>query len=286
MNNKRSRRWREALLLAGETELIESGLRELAEYFGISQSAARQACAEALYASKREWEALPRTTPQAIEDFYRTTRSYLFEHVWWHATDPHENAVNVALLDYARSLRAHTYLDFGAGVGANAILFAQHGFKVTLADLSPPMLDFARWRLERRQLKADLIDLNRQSLPREQFEFATAVDVLEHLVDPATALETLSAALVAGGTLAFNFRAGSDPLRPMHILATGAPIFRALRSCGLRTTHSGTSELEAELQARGFHCVKRSAQSRVLNWCYGAFDAVYYSDRAQTWLRR
>jgi SAM-dependent methyltransferase len=286
MDNELSRRWREALLLPGETELSESGVRELAEYFGISRSAARQACEEALHDSKREWEAVPRTTPQAIEDFYRTTRSYLFEHVWWHATDPQENAVNVALLDYARDLGASSYLDFGAGVGANAILFARHGFKVALADLSPAMLDFARWRLERRGLEAEFIDLNCESLPRERFEFVTAVDVLEHLVDPAAVLQTLSAALVAGGAFAFNFRTGPDPLRPMHLLRTGGPVFRALRSCGLRATNGDGGELAAELQARGFYCVKRAAQSRVLDWCYGAFDAVYYSDRAQAWLRR
>jgi 2-polyprenyl-3-methyl-5-hydroxy-6-metoxy-1,4-benzoquinol methylase len=286
MDNELSSRWRDALLLPGETDLCESGVRELAEYFGLSRAAVRQACASALHDSKREWEAVPRTTPQAIEDFYRTTRSYIFEHVWWHANDPQENAANVMLLDYACSLRARAYLDFGAGVGANAILFAQHGFKVTLADLSPTMLDFARWRLARRQLEAEFIDLNRESLPRAQFEFVTAVDVFEHLVDPAAVLRTLGAALIEGGTLAFNFRTGPDPLRPMHILPTGAPIFRTLRSCGLRVTQGDTRDLPADLPARGFYCVKRNVQSRVLDWCYSAFDAVYYSDRAQTWLRR
>jgi ubiquinone/menaquinone biosynthesis C-methylase UbiE len=278
MNNELNRRWREALLLPGETELSESGVRELAEYFGLSRSAARQACEEALHDSKREWEAAPRTTPQAIEDFYRTTRSYLFEHVWWHATDLRENTVNVVLLDYARSLGANTYLDFGAGVGANAILFAQHGFKVTLADLSPAMLDFARWRLERRKLKADFIDLNRQSLPDEQFEFVTAVDVLEHLVDPAAALQKLSAALVAGGTCAFNFRAGYDPLRPMHILPTPWPVLRALRRNGFRK--AGASA--ASLRKLDFYVVERGTQSHLRDWCYGVYDQLRYSEALMT----
>ena len=52
--------WREALLLPGETDLIESGLRELAEYFGISRREALRRCEEALAESKREWESAPR----------------------------------------------------------------------------------------------------------------------------------------------------------------------------------------------------------------------------------
>ena len=284
-----TQRWQEALLLEGETDLIESSVRELTEYFGISRVDALEACVTALRESKREWEADPRETPEDIEAFYRTTRSYLFEHLWWHATDPEECAVNVALLDYARSIGAYQYLDFGSGVGSNAILFARHGLKVTLADISPTMLAFARWRLQRRGLRAEFIDLNHQVLPRQQFAFATAVDVLEHLCDPAAEMEKISQSLVSGGVFAFNFRAGHDPERPMHILSTGAPIFQALRGCGLRAL-TLQSDSGAELQRREFYCAKRVAQSRVRSWGYQALDLVYQSDRMQhlmkEWMRQ
>jgi mycofactocin glycosyltransferase len=279
-----TQRWQDALLLDGETDLIESSVRELTEYFGISRVDALEACVTALRESKREWEADPRETPADIEAFYRTTRSYLFEHLWWHATDPDECAGNVALLDYACSIGAYQYLDFGSGVGSTAILFARHGLKVTLADISPTMLAFARWRLQRRGLHAEFIDLNHQVLPRQRFAFATAVDVLEHLCDPAGEMEKISQALVAGGVFAFNFRAGHDPERPMHILPTGAPIFQALRGCGLRalTLRGGIGE---ELQQREFYCAKRVSHSRVRNWGYQALDLVSQSDRMQQWMR-
>lgn len=279
-----TQRWQEALLLDGETDLIESSVRELTEYFGISRVDALEACVTALRESKREWEADPRETPDDIEAFYRTTRSYLFEHLWWHATDPDKCAGNVALLDYARSIGAYEYLDFGSGVGSTAILFARHGLKVTLADISPTLLAFARWRLQRRGLHAEFIDLNQQALPRQQFAFATAVDVLEHLCDPAVEIEKLSQALVGSGVFAFNFRVGHDPERPMHILPTGAPIFQALRDCGLRalTLRGDSGE---ELQRREFYCAKRLPQSRVRNWGYQALDLVYQRDRMQQWMR-
>ena len=266
-------RWRAALLLDGETDLIESSVRELTEYFGISRVDALEACVTALGESKREWESEARDTPADIEAFYRTTRSYLFEHLWWHATDPDECSVNVALLDYARGIGAYEYLDFGSGVGSTAILFARHGLRVTLADLSPTMLAFARWRFERRGLRAEFLDLNQQPLPRERFAFATAVDVLEHLCDPAVELECIEQSLVPGGVFAFNFRAGYDPERPMHILPTGEPVFQALRETGMRVLAPRDATAK-ELRQREFYCAKRVAYSRARQWSQRAFDNV------------
>lgn len=153
MNQENIAAWREALLLPGESDLIESSLRELAEFYGISRQQALKQCESALADSKREWESGQRRTPDEVKNFYRTTQSYVFEHVWWHATDLATNSINVELLKYAQSLEAKRYLDFGSGVGSNAVLFALHGFKITLADISPAMLEFARWRLQRRKSK-------------------------------------------------------------------------------------------------------------------------------------
>ena len=48
MKQENAMAWREALLLPGETDLVESGLRELAEYFGIRREDARAQCEIAL----------------------------------------------------------------------------------------------------------------------------------------------------------------------------------------------------------------------------------------------
>src|SRR5262249_31341833 len=149
-------------------------------------------------------------TSEQIVGFYQSTRSYLFEHVWWHITDVETNASNVAILEYANRRGAREYLDFGSGVGSSAILFAKQGFHVTLADVSRTMLDFARWRIERRGIQVEYIDLNHQALPRNRFDFITAVDVCEHLADPSKELKQISRALIPGGSLVFNYRAGID----------------------------------------------------------------------------
>jgi 2-polyprenyl-3-methyl-5-hydroxy-6-metoxy-1,4-benzoquinol methylase len=255
-------KWREALLLPGETDPAESGVRELAEYFGVSREEATRACRDALGDSKREWESAPRRTPDQIVDFYRRTRSYLFEHVWWHATDLGENSANVEILNYASRRGARAYLDFGSGVGSNAILFARHGFEVALADVSETMLDFARWRLERRGLPAEFINLNLRPLPRDRFDFATAVDVCEHLTDPQAEFRRIAESLKLGGAFVFNQRVGEDAERPMHILTTAAPILRSIRQNGLREAAGGAPAL----RKLNFYVVERDAQSRIKNW--------------------
>ena len=265
--------WHQALLLPGETDLVESGIRELAEYFGISLPEARHACESSLEDSKREWDVAERRTPEQVVAFYRHTRSYLFEHIWWHATDVETNSSNAAILDYATARGAGEYLDFGSGVGSNAILFAKHGYHVVLADVSLTMLDFARWRLERRGIKAEYIDLNLQPLPRGRFDLVTAVDVCEHLVDPGAELKRLGRALAPRGALIFNYRAGIDEDRPMHILATATPVLRSIRRNGLREAGGDADPL----RRLGFSVVEHGSQSRFKNTFYGALDYARYN---------
>ncbi len=263
--------WREALLLPGETDPVESGLRELSEYFGISRAESLRQCENAVAESKREWEASPRQTPEQIKDFYRSTRSYIFEHVWWHATDKVLASAGLEILNYALKRGIKTYLDFGAGIGTNALVFASGGFNTTLADISTPMMDFARWRLQRRGIKADFIDLNRQRLPDNEFDLVTMIDVCEHLLSPEIELRQISRSMKIGGAMVFNCRTGEDDDRPMHILKTANPVWRTLRSCGFREIESG------DLRKTDFSVVERVAQNRIEDWWYAALDQARYS---------
>lgn len=271
MNQENIAAWREALLLPGESDLIESSLRELADFFGISREQALQRCESALADSKREWESDQRRTPDEVKNFYRTTQSYVFEHVWWHATDLATNSINVELLKYAQSLAAKHYLDFGSGVGSNAILFSRHGFKVTLADISPAMLEFARWRLQRRGIEAELIDLNQSQLPDNHFDYVTAVDIFEHLTEPETELRQINRTLRVGGELVFNCQTGEDDDRPMHVLKSGRQVWQALRGCEFRQVES------AALRQFGFSAARRVRQSSLANRWYALYDRARFS---------
>ena len=277
--------WTDALLLEGERCLIESSVRELTEYFGMSRVDVLEACVTAQQEARREWEADPRDTIHDVEAFYRTTRSCLFENVWTQATEPASGVLNASLLAYAQQIGALEVLDFGAGAGSTALLLARHGFNVTLADLSPMMLAFARWRFARRGLSAEFIDLNQQPLPQNRYAFVTAVDVLERLYDPAVELQQLSEALVLNGVLAFNLHAQPEPQYPMRVMQSGAPLLRALRAHGLRNIQ-GADPVADCLREQGVVTAQRVAHSRVRNWSNRAMDLVWSTERRQEWWGR
>ena len=273
LSDEMKTKWQEALMLPGHTDLTKSNMSELAAYFGISEEEAEANCKIAEKESKREWEVKPRTTDNDIVNFYDVTRSYIFEHMWWHAVNP-ESSANVAILNYAMGHNAHSYLDFGSGVGANGILYAMHGFEVTLADVSRTMLDFAKWRLERRGLKATYIYLRQEELPQDQFDLATAFDVLEHVVHPSRELKRLAAALHRGGTLVFNCLTGVDENKPMHIVHSSYDVYRGVRAAGFRRDDS----IEAQtLTPLGLDVMRRGTQSHIDDVICGLYDRYKYS---------
>jgi 2-polyprenyl-3-methyl-5-hydroxy-6-metoxy-1,4-benzoquinol methylase len=153
--------------------------------------------------------------------------------MWWHTLSEDSTPLAyVTALQFAQQHSCQRYLDFGAGVGSGGILFARHGFGVTLADISSPLLHFSQWRLKQRQLPAQCLDLKTGALPRHAFDIVTAMDVFEHLVDPVETLAQLHQALQPGGFLFARLAAEVDEDRPQHIVQDFAPTFERLRTLG------------------------------------------------------
>ena len=194
----------------------------------------RRRCTEAVARLKGEWDAkVTRGDRQSIERFYDETETTIYELMWWHTlSDDPSPLAYVTALHFARQRGCRSYLDFGAGVGSGAILFARHGFDVTLADISSPLLRFSGWRLDRRALSTTRVDLKTARLPRHAFDFVTAMDVFEHLVDPEGTVEQLSEVLRPGGFLYARIASEADPDRPQHIVQNFEPTFDRLRALG------------------------------------------------------
>ncbi len=229
------RTWEQALLLEGHQDLAESLLSEIGKYVDCAYLVEiRRRCTEAVARLKGEWdEKVTRGDRQSIERFYDETETTIYELMWWHTLrdDPSPLAY-VTALHFARQRGCRSYLDFGAGVGSGAILFARHGFDVTLADISSPLLRFSGWRLDRRALSTTRVDLKTTRLPRQAFDFVTAMDVFEHLVDPEGTVEQLSEVLRPGGFLFARIASEADPDRPQHIVQNFEPTFDRLRALG------------------------------------------------------
>ena len=227
--------WKTALLLEGYTDLPTSILTELSVYAHCEDlEEVKDRCLNAVAALKGEWQAkVDPENRQSIEQFYDESQTTMYELMWWHTlVDDTSPLAYVTALRFAQQQGCHTYLDFGAGVGAGGILFTRHGFAATLADISSTLLRFSQWRLEQRRLPAAYLDLKVHPLPHRAFDFITAMDVFEHLVEPVETAERLCEALQPGGFLFARLSGEDDEDRPQHIVRDFGPTLARLQDLG------------------------------------------------------
>lgn len=255
--------WDEALARPGYDSLYQSMVTELAEYLGETSATVASLCAAGAEAVAQEWKVrqLRKGSPSSeVIEFYRTTKSYLFDLTTFNSEYPHINTLE-SLVDIAKKRGLTSVLDFGSGIGSVGLFFALNGMDVTLADVSEPLLDYVAWRFKSRGLKVTLVDLNREELPKDAFEVVTTFDVLEHLARPAETLRTLAASMKIGGLLALNVEAIDDRF-PQHI-ASYEEVFSTVAATGFqRLQFLGKTEV--------FERVERSAVSTFWESCWGS----------------
>jgi 2-polyprenyl-3-methyl-5-hydroxy-6-metoxy-1,4-benzoquinol methylase len=225
-------RWREAM--APRTGDIERDLiMDAAEHLGLTVPDVERRVAASGTDFFEEWGRAVSDPgdPSQVVRFYNESRSELFEQIAWHASDTihHRSPVCVDLA--VAGTPGREFLDYGSGIGSNALMFGLAGFSVTLADVADPLRNFARWRCERRRIPVRTIDLKHETLEPERYDVITCFDVLEHVADPLAALERMRTALRPNGLLFLYAPFGYDPERPMHIVHDDS-VLRRVRSLG------------------------------------------------------
>jgi 2-polyprenyl-3-methyl-5-hydroxy-6-metoxy-1,4-benzoquinol methylase len=228
--------WRQALLLEGQNDLTRSLLTEIGLFSGESWEEVERRCKRAVTAIADEWnQQVTSGDRESVERYYDQSEGYIYDLMWWHALEDDISPLGyVTALDFARRHGCGSYLDFGSGVGAGALVFARNGLNVALADISSTLLRFCNWRLSQRELPAQFIDLKQDKLSDNAFDIITAMDVFEHLVDPVEALTELHRSLKSGGYLFGRFAAEEDESHPQHIVLDFAPTFARLAELGFK----------------------------------------------------
>jgi len=228
--------WLDAVRLPEVSDPRESCLVELSEYTGESRDVIEQRCKRAVDEQRELWYQRDRSDESSLTDFYNECDAYLYELLWWHALQQGAApAWNARLLDIAENFGCRDYLDFGGGIGTNAILLGRAGLNVTVADVSDILQSCAKWRLQKRGIDATLIDLKAEQPQPESYDLISAIDVLEHVADPLATLTQLQRSLKPGGILVFDLIAGdADPDRPFHLLRSKFPIRSEIRGLGFR----------------------------------------------------
>ncbi|HKT79411.1 MAG TPA: class I SAM-dependent methyltransferase [Vicinamibacterales bacterium] len=195
---------------------------EAAEFLGISHADAMDRLAtggQRFHDQYVETFGAGRTETDAdrLAQFYNQSDAELFELLEWHAADPiHQRTL--VLRDFALQRPGRSYLDYGSGVGSDAVVFGSAGFSVTLADISDLLLAFAAFRCRRRGFDVKTIDLKKDDLPKNAYDVIVCFDVLEHIPDPLPIVLRQRDALRNDGLLAIHAPFGFDPDRPMHVV--------------------------------------------------------------------
>jgi 2-polyprenyl-3-methyl-5-hydroxy-6-metoxy-1,4-benzoquinol methylase len=227
--------WRSALLLNNERDLRTSLLREVADYYNLTDlTEVERLCSGAVDAMRHEWEQQIDPHQRAsIESFYQSA-TMIYDLMGWHSLrDDTAPLAYVLGLEIARERHVKSCLDFGSGVGSGALLFARTGMTMALADISTTLLDFCRWRFLQRHLSADFLNLNVDKLPTSHFDLILAMDVFEHLVDPVGTIEHLCRALRPGGLFFGRIHVEDAGEHPQHIVRDFEPTFARMRELGL-----------------------------------------------------
>lgn len=159
----------------------------------------------------------PKTEEQLI-NYYNSLDLYIPELSSWHSDNVELFVKIVEFLQICVKNKLSLFLDYGAGIGSNGILFSKYSFKITLADISDTMLNYARWRLARHKVYAEFIDLKLDTIPPQSFDCATAIEVLEHTLDPILVMKQIADSLKKGGYVFVTAPFYFDPERPQHII--------------------------------------------------------------------
>jgi 2-polyprenyl-3-methyl-5-hydroxy-6-metoxy-1,4-benzoquinol methylase len=192
---------------------------EAAEFLGIPLDVSWHRLKDAGQRFRDEWatSVADATNAGELTSFYNQSDTELYELIEWHASDPiHYRTLIVR--DLAIRSDGRAYLDYGSGIGSDAVIFGNAGFSVTLADISDILLAFAAYRCRRRNVPTRIVDLKRESLPHDAFDVVLCLDVLEHIPDPLRIVRTIHDAMRPQGLLVVHAPFGEDPAHPMHVV--------------------------------------------------------------------
>lgn len=186
---------------------------EIAEYFNLSQKETIWLLKSSERLGTDLWHILNPKTKKEIQNFYKITPFSVFELAYWHMTR-FQREFRSEIIKSAKG----EILDFGAGIGDLCLELAREKFNVDYADLPGITFNFARWLLQKKRRKINMIDLSRGKISK-RYDTIYCIDVIEHVLNPKEILEDFAAHLKNSGRLVITNLKVDEILEsnPMHM---------------------------------------------------------------------
>lgn len=163
------------------------GLRELQDYLGDKFIE----YFDSSWALAHEWNSKDRSTPESIQDFYMNTSGYLYNSlIFFESGDRLSMQKDMELI--LERHKIESVLDYGSGVGTDALTFMEKGIKTFFADFDCPASDFLKHRIKQRGYEdiSAFIDVTKEYKP--SVDMIWTIDTLEHMVNPYDVLNYVS----------------------------------------------------------------------------------------------
>jgi len=166
---------------------------------------------------REEWLLKDPETDEQIKQFYKDTKTYIYDLGNWHFTG--RRNFDVDLLNQIVAMKPKNVLDFGCGVGQNAYMIAKKGIDITIADLDSKSLEFAVSRFERNKVPYSVwyTDID-EEIPFSTYDVILCFDVLEHLTikQMTEAVDKLVALKHKDTKVWIGYTPGNSAEAPMH----------------------------------------------------------------------
>lgn len=184
---------------------------EIAEYFKLPEESIlknykniNNSPSKVLWVKKsiEDWDnaKVDQNTKKSVEDWFKKTDSYIFELMENHSIPAKKHLKN-KIVDFCLKHQVKTLLDFGGGVGEDAIATSKKGIQTTLADLPGKTLDFAKWRIKKTGLKITTLAITGDGFLKTNYQAILCLEVFQHLFNPLKSARYLFSHLEKGGFL-------------------------------------------------------------------------------------
>ena len=135
-----------------------------------------------------------------LDAFYSSTNAFLYELAVWNRNFLKATMRRWTSRHMARQGRPLDVLGIGDGLGFDCLHLARRKHRVTYFELPGTSEQFARKLFQRNGQDIPILT-DPASIPRESFDALICFDVLEHVPDPVSMVNTLSSYLRPGGLL-------------------------------------------------------------------------------------
>lgn len=190
--------------------------------------------------TNKDWQQHVKVqTKHQVEKWFRNTSQYLFELSEVHSF-PTRAKLTKYIVKYCLKHNLSTVVDFGAGIGNDAIALSEAGITTTLADVAGKTLDYTKWRIKKRKLPVKIIAVNNNAPLKSKYDAILCLEVFQHLISPLKVARHLYNHLSPGGVLfvTIHFR------NPQYLMA-------------LKKNYPLESSFNTELKKIGFKLLRK-----------------------------